>query len=84
MKRTAAIVILVILLLLSAGTNTFLYLQGTKNGEKSKSELAMMNQKDSLQKELLRLEDSLNNVVKNLQTENQTLTTYLKKELRPR
>lgn len=75
MKRTAAIVILVILLLLSAGTNTFLYLQGTKNGEKSKSELAMMNQKDSLQKELLRLEDSLNNVVKNLQTENQTLTT---------
>ncbi len=75
MKRTAAIVILVILLLLSAGTNTFLYLQGTKNGEKSKSELAMMNQKDSLQKELLRLEDSLNNVVKNLQTENQTLTS---------
>lgn len=75
MKRTAAIVILVILLLLSAGTNTFLYLQGTKNGEKSKSELAIMNQKDSLQKELLRLEDSLNNVVKNLQTENQTLTT---------
>jgi hypothetical protein len=75
MKRTAAIVILVILLLLSAGTNTFLYLQGTKNGEKSKSELAMMNQKDSLQKELLRLEDSLNNVVKNLQTENQSLTT---------
>lgn len=75
MKRTAAIVILVILLLLSAGTNTFLYLQGTKNGEKSKSELAMMNQKDSLQKELLRLEDSLNNVVKNLQIENQTLTT---------
>jgi len=75
MKRTAVIVILVILLLLSAGTNTFLYLQGTKNGEKSKSELAMMNQKDSLQKELLRLEDSLNNVVKNLQTENQTLTT---------
>jgi hypothetical protein len=63
------------LLLLSAGTNTFLYLQGTKNGEKSKSELAIMNQKDSLQKELLRLEDSLNNVVKNLQTENQTLTT---------
>jgi hypothetical protein len=75
MKRTAVIVILVILLLLSAGTNTFLYLQGTKNGEKSKSELAIMNQKDSLQKELLRLEDSLNNVVKNLQTENQTLTT---------
>jgi len=75
MKRTAAIVILVILLLLSAGTNTFLYLQGTKNGEKSKSELAIMNQKDSLQKELLRLEDSLNNVVKNLQTENQSLTT---------
>lgn len=75
MKRTAVIVILVILLLLSAGTNTFLYLQGTKSGEKSKSELAMMNQKDSLQRELLRLEDSLNNVVKNLQTENQTLTT---------
>jgi len=75
MKRTAAIVILVILLLLSAGTNTFLYLQGTKNGEKSKSELAIMNQKDSLQKELLILEDSFNNVVKNLQTENQSLTT---------
>ena len=75
MKRTAVIVILVILLLLSAGTNTFLYLQGAENGEKSKSELALMNQKDSLQKELLRLEDSLNNVVKNLQTENQTLTT---------
>jgi len=75
MKITSAVVILVILLLLSAGTNTFLYLQGTKNGEKSKSELAIMNQKDSLQKELLRLEDSLNNVVKDLQTENQTLTT---------
>jgi len=75
MKRTSAVVILVILLLLFAGTNTFLYLQGTKNGEKSKSELAIMNQKDSLQKELLRLEDSLNNVVKDLQTENQTLTT---------
>ena len=75
MKRTAVIVILVILLLLSAGTNTFFYLNGSKFGEQTKNELALMNAKDSLQKELLRLEDSLNAVVKSLQTENQSLTS---------
>lgn len=75
MKRTAVIVILVILLLLSAGTNTFLYLNGSKFGAQAKNELALMNAKDSLQKELLRLEDSLNSVVKSLQSENQSLTT---------
>ncbi len=75
MKRTAVIVILVILLLLSAGTNTFFYLNGSKFGEQAKNELALMNAKDSLQKELLRLEDSLNSVVKSLQSENQSLTT---------
>ena len=52
MKRTAVIVILVILLLLSAGTNTFLYLNGSKFGAQAKNELALMNAKDSLQKEL--------------------------------
>ncbi len=75
MKRTAVIVILVILLLLSAGTNTFFYLNGSKFGEQAKNELALMSAKDSLQKELLRLEDSLNAVVKSLQSENQSLTT---------
>ncbi len=75
MKRTAVIVILVLLLLLSAGTNTFFYLNGSKFGEQAKNELALMSAKDSLQKELLRLEDSLNAVVKSLQSENQSLTT---------
>ena len=75
MKRTAVIVILVILLLLSAGTNTFFYLNGSKSGEQTKNELALMKAKDSLQSELLRLEDSLNSVVKSLQSENQSLTT---------
>jgi uncharacterized protein YoxC len=74
MKRTAVIVILVILLLLSAGTNTFFYLNGNKSGEQTKNELALMKAKDSLQSELQRLEDSLNSVVKSLQSENQSLT----------
>lgn len=73
MKRTAAVVILIILLLISAGTNTFLFLKGNEGA--AKKELALIGQRDSLQRELLRIEDSLNKMVLNLQTENQTLTS---------
>lgn len=73
MKRTATIVILVILLLLSAGTNTWLYYNGGPSD--AQNQLALAAQKDSLQKELLRMEDSLNSVVASLQTENSSLVT---------
>jgi len=71
MKRTGVIIILLILLLLSAGTNTYLYYDNKDS--LAEKELEMVALRDSLQRELLRIEDSLNNVVMTLQEENASL-----------
>lgn len=71
MKRTGAIIILLILLILSAGTNTYLYYDNQDS--LAEKELELVALRDSLQNELLKMEDSLNLVVSTLQNENATL-----------
>ena len=73
MKRTGVIIILLILLLLSAGTNTYLYYDNKDSI--AEKELELVAVRDSLQRELLRIEDSLNNVVMTLQQENSMLVS---------
>ena len=73
MNRTALTVVLVILLLASLGSNTFLYLNKMKSDKELENKLAVMEAKDSLQSELNRMEDSLNLVIQTFQNENQTL-----------
>ncbi len=73
MNRTALTVVLVILLLASLGSNTFLYLNKMKSDKELENKLAVMKAKDSLQSELNRMEDSLNLVIQTFQNENQTL-----------
>ena len=73
MKRTGVIIILLILLLLSAGTNTYLYYDNKDSI--AEKELELVAVRDSLQRELLRIEDSLNNVVMILQQENSMLVS---------
>lgn len=71
MKRTGAIIILLILLILSAGTNTYLYYDNQDS--LAEKELELVALRDSLQNELLKMEDSLNLVVSTLQDENAML-----------
>jgi hypothetical protein len=71
MKRTGAIIILLILLILSAGTNTYLYYDNQNS--LAEKELELVALRDSLQNELLKMEDSLNLVVSTLQDENAML-----------
>jgi len=59
MNRTALTVVLVILLLASLGSNTFLYLNKMKSDKELENKVAVMKAKDSLQSELNRMEDSL-------------------------
>lgn len=73
MNRTALTVILIILLLFSIGGNTFLYMEKLGADEEIKEKLALQLSKDSLQKELNRMEDSLNMVIQTFQDENKTL-----------
>ena len=73
MNRTALTVVLVILLLASLGSNTFLYLNKMKSDKELENKVAVMKAKDSLQIELNRMEDSLNLVIQTFQNENQTL-----------
>jgi predicted nuclease with TOPRIM domain len=73
MNRTALTVVLVILLLASLGSNTFLYLNKMKSDKELENKVAVMKAKDSLQNELNRMEDSLNLVIQTFQNENQTL-----------
>lgn len=73
MNRTALTVVLVILLLASLGSNTFLYLNKMKSDKELENKVAVMKAKDSLQSELNRMEDSLNLVIQTFQNENQTL-----------
>lgn len=73
MNRIALTVVLVILLLASLGSNTFLYLNKMKSDKELQDKVAVMKAKDSLQFELNRMEDSLNLVVQTFQNENQTL-----------
>lgn len=73
MNRTALTVVLVILLLASLGSNTFLYLNKMKSDRELENKVAVMKAKDSLQSELNRMEDSLNLVIQTFQNENQTL-----------
>ena len=73
MNRTALTVVLVILLLASLGSNTFLYLNKIKSDKELENKVAVMKAKDSLQIELNRMEDSLNLVIQTFQNENQTL-----------
>ena len=61
MKRTGAIIILLILLILSAGTNTYLYYDNQDS--LAEKELELVALRDSLQNELLKMEDSLNLVI---------------------
>jgi hypothetical protein len=60
MNRTALTVVLVILLLASLGSNTFLYINKMNSDKELKDKVAVMKAKDSLQAELIRMEDSLN------------------------
>lgn len=73
MNRTALTVVLVILLLASLGSNTFLYINKMSSDKELKDKVAVMKAKDSLQAELIRMEDSLNLVIQTFQNENQTL-----------
>lgn len=73
MNRTALSVILIILLLASLGGNTFLYMEKMSADEQIKEKLAIANSKDSLQKALNQMEDSLNMVIQTFQDENKTL-----------
>ena len=73
MNRTSLTVVLVILLLASLGSNTFLYLNKMKSDKELENKVAVMKAKDSLQSELNRMEDSLNLVIQTFQNENQTL-----------
>lgn len=73
MNRTALTVVLVILLLASLGSNTFLYINKMESDKQLKDKMAVMKAKDSLQAELMRMEDSLNSVIQTFQNENQTL-----------
>lgn len=73
MNRTALTVVLVILLLASLGSNTFLYLNKMTSDKELENKVAVMKAKDSLQIELNRMEDSLNLVIQTFQNENQTL-----------
>jgi hypothetical protein len=73
MNRTALTVILIILLLFSIGGNTFLYMEKLGADAEIKEKLALQLSKDSLQKELNRMEDSLNMVIQTFQDENKTL-----------
>lgn len=73
MNRTALTVVLVILLLASLGSNTFLYINKMKSDKELQNKMAVMKAKDSLQAELIRMEDSLNLVIQTFQNENQTL-----------
>ncbi len=75
MKRTGIIVVLIILLILSAGTNTYLYMNS--NDAVAKKQLELVAVRDSLQKELLRIEDSLNSVVMSFQMENDSLVNKI-------
>ncbi|MFM2255376.1 MAG: hypothetical protein RLZZ47_865 [Bacteroidota bacterium] len=63
MNRTALTVVLVILLLASLGSNTFLYINKMNSDKELKDKVAVMKAKDSLQAELIRMEDSLNLVI---------------------
>jgi len=65
--------VLVILLLASLGSNTFLYINKMKSDKELQNKMAVMKAKDSLQAELIRMEDSLNLVIQTFQNENQTL-----------
>ncbi len=71
MKRTAVIIVLLILLILSAGTNTYLYLNNEE--AMAQKELELVSMRDSMQRELMRMEDSLDAIVQSLQEENQLL-----------
>lgn len=71
MKRTAVIIVLLILLILSAGTNTYLYLNNEE--AMAQKELELVSMRDSMQRELMRMEDSLDAIVQSLQEENQML-----------
>lgn len=73
MNRTALTIVLVILLLASLGSNTFLYLNKMTSDKELENKVAVMKAKDSLQIELNRMEDSLNLVIQTFQNENQTL-----------
>lgn len=73
MNRTALTVVLVILLLASLGSNTFLYINKMNSDKELQNKMAVMKAKDSLQAELNRMEDSLNLVIQTFQNENQTL-----------
>jgi hypothetical protein len=61
------------LLLASLGSNTFLYINKMNSDKELKDKVAVMKAKDSLQAELIRMEDSLNLVIQTFQNENQTL-----------
>ncbi|MFM7639028.1 MAG: hypothetical protein ACKO67_04775 [Bacteroidota bacterium] len=73
MNRTALTAVLVILLLASLGSNTFLYINKMESDKELQNKMAVMKSKDSLQDVLNKMEDSLNNVIQTFQNENQTL-----------
>ena len=73
MKKTAVTALLIVLLLLSLGANAFLFSEKSKGQIAMENEIEMRRQRDSIEQELLRVEDSLNALVQNYQNENATL-----------
>ncbi|MFZ9756100.1 MAG: hypothetical protein ACO3DK_08715, partial [Bacteroidia bacterium] len=55
------------------GANAFLFSEKSKGQIAMENEIEMRRQRDSIEQELLRVEDSLNALVQNYQNENATL-----------
>jgi cbb3-type cytochrome oxidase subunit 3 len=75
MKKTAVTALLIVLLLLSLGANAFLFSEKSKGQIAIENEIQMRRQRDSVEQELLRVEDSLNALVQNYRNENATLVS---------
>ncbi len=73
MNKNVLTIALVVLLLGSLGSNTYLYLNKLKSDKDLQDKVAIMNAKEMLQIKLNSMEDSLQLVIQTFQNENQTL-----------
>ncbi|MSP57765.1 MAG: hypothetical protein EXR17_02765 [Flavobacteriaceae bacterium] len=73
MNKNVLTIVLIVLLLASLGSNTYLYLNKLKSDKELQDKVAIMNAKELLQSKLNSMEDSLQLVIQTFQNENQTL-----------
>lgn len=73
MNKNVLTIALIVLLLASFGSNTYLYLNTLKSDKELQDKVAIMNAKELLQTKLNSMEDSLQLVIQTFQNENQTL-----------